>query len=106
MAGGLCEAIRSGQLKPGDRLPTLRNLASELGVSLTTVTAAFKSLAESGWKRGEIGRCTFVAERGRYEAASAPPAVSVLTNPRRLPALTNPECWWSLRTLVVMNPST
>ncbi len=48
IAGALCQAIRSGQLKPGDRLPTLRRVASDLGVSLTTVTAAFKSLGESG----------------------------------------------------------
>src|SRR6266478_7501490 len=79
IANALCQAIRTGQLKPGDRLPTLRRLASELEVSLTTVTAAFKSLAESGWTRGEIGRGTFVAERG-YESASSPPAVSVFTN--------------------------
>src|SRR5712691_13388837 len=69
IATALCQAIRTGQLKPGDRLPTLRRLASELGVSLTTVTAAFKSLAESGWTRGEIGRGTFVVERGGYESA-------------------------------------
>ena len=70
IAGALCQAIRSGQLKPGDRLPTLRRLASDLRVSLTTVTAAFKSLAESGWTRGEIGRGTFVVERELYDSAS------------------------------------
>src|SRR4051812_22480998 len=69
IANAVSQAIRSGQLKPGDRLPTVRALASDLGVSLTTVTAAFKSLAESGWTRGEIGRGTFVSQRGAYEAA-------------------------------------
>ena len=69
IANAVSQAIRSGQLKPGDRLPTVRALASDLGVSLTTVTAAFKSLAENGWTRGEIGRGTFVSERGAYEAA-------------------------------------
>jgi DNA-binding transcriptional MocR family regulator len=71
----VCLAIRSGQLKPGDRLPTVRALASELDVSLTTVTTAFKSLAENGWTRGEIGRGTFVAERGEYEASASSSAV-------------------------------
>ena len=94
IANSLCQAIRTGQLKPGDRLPTLRHLASELGVSLTTVTAAFKSLAESGWTRGEIGRGTFVAERGGYESAAA---VSALTSARRWPAVKNP---WRRRALV------
>src|SRR5258707_11817084 len=74
IAGALGQAIRSGQLKPGDRLPTLRRLASDLRVSLTTVTAAFKSLAESGWTRGEIGRGTFVVERELYDSASGSPA--------------------------------
>ena len=69
IANALCQAIRTGELKPGDRLPTVRQLAADLGVSLTTVTAAFKSLAESGWTRGEIGRGTFVAERGGYESS-------------------------------------
>src|SRR5260370_34574441 len=77
IAGALCQAIRSGQLKPGDRLPTLRRVASDLGVSLTTVTAAFKSRAESGWTRGEIGRGTFVVERESYESASRSPAAPV-----------------------------
>ena len=76
IANAVSQAIRSGQLKPGDRLPTVRALASDLGVSLTTVTAAFKSLAESGWTRGEIGRGTFVSQRGAYEAATSSVSVS------------------------------
>src|SRR5437764_8767658 len=83
IAGALCQAIRSGQLKPGDRLPTLRRLASDLEVSLTTVTAAFKSLAESGWTRGEIGRGTFVLERELHEASSRPAAPPLIAGPRR-----------------------
>ena len=71
IANALSQAIRSGQLKPGDRLPTVRALASDLGVSLTTVTAAFKSLAENGWTRGEIGRGTFVSDKGTHETASS-----------------------------------
>jgi GntR family transcriptional regulator/MocR family aminotransferase len=71
IAKAVCQAIRSGQLKPGDQLPTVRALASDLGVSLTTVTAAFRSLAGNGWTRGEIGRGTFVAERGSYEASAS-----------------------------------
>ena len=87
IAGALCQAIRSGQLKPGDRLPTLRRLASDLRVSLTTVTAAFKSLAESGWTRGEIGRGTFVVEREGPEPACAPASAPLSGGARRLPSL-------------------
>ena len=97
IAGALCQAIRSGQLKPGDRLPTLRRLASDLGVSLTTVTAAFKSLAENGWTRGEIGRGTFVAEREASESASSSLSAPVYAGARLRPNLKSP---WRRRTLV------
>src|SRR4051794_18920317 len=96
IANAVSQAIRSGQIKPGDRLPTVRRLASELGVSLTTVTAAFKSLAETGWTRGEIGRGTFVAERGGYQFATSLPAVSLVTTARRWPGANSP---WRRRAL-------
>jgi DNA-binding transcriptional regulator YhcF (GntR family) len=85
IANALCEAIRSGRLKPGDRLRTARAPGSHPGVSSTNVTAAFKSLAESGWTRGEIGRGTFVAER--HQAASSP---VIAPGPRALPCVNNP----------------
>src|SRR5689334_24333550 len=90
IAGALCKAIRSGQLKPGDRLPTVRRLATDLGVSLTTVTAAFKSLGESGWTRGEIGRGTFVVEREGAEPAAPSGSPSVSGGARRLSSLKTP----------------
>ncbi len=94
IANAVCQAIQSGQLKPGERLPTVRALASDLGVSLTTVTAAFRSLAENGWTRGEIGRGTFVAQRAAYVAAET--SVSV-PGTRVSPRIKNP---WRRRTLV------
>src|ERR1700693_60299 len=80
-----------------ERLPTLRRRASELDVSLTTVTTAFKSLAESGWTRGEIGRGTFVVERELYESASRSPAAPLNAGARRRPGVKSP---WRRRTLV------
>ena len=99
IASAVCQAIRTGELKPGDRLPTVRQLAADLGVSLTTVTAAFKSLAESGWTRGEIGRGTFVAERGGSESLSSHlPAPAFANGPApRWPAVKVP---WRRRALV------
>lgn len=99
IANAVCQAIRAGEVKPGDRLPTVRRLAADLGVSLTTVAAAFKSLAESGWTRGEIGRGTFVAERGGYESASSHLPMSAFPSapPPRWPAVKTP---WRRRALV------
>ena len=43
-----------GQLKPGDRLPTVRQLAVDLGVHHNTVAEAYRQLAAEGWL--ELGR--------------------------------------------------
>jgi len=55
--GGLVE---EGALQPGDRLPTLTQLAERLGASLGTVRHAYDLLAEQGMVRKEAGRGTFV----------------------------------------------
>jgi DNA-binding transcriptional regulator YhcF (GntR family) len=54
IADAFCQAIEIGQLRPNERLPTVRGLASELNVSLKTVAAAYKSLTQQGWTRGGI----------------------------------------------------
>ena len=41
IAEALSADIRSGRLRPGERLPPQRLLAKEIGVDLTTVTRAF-----------------------------------------------------------------
>lgn len=52
--------IVDGRILPGSRLPTVRSLSSQLGVSGATVAAAYKVLGKRGWTRGEVGRGTFV----------------------------------------------
>ncbi len=42
-------AIREGRLSPGQRLPSSRNLASQLAVHRNTVVAAFEELIAQGW---------------------------------------------------------
>ena len=54
------QAIESGQLKHGDRLPTHRNLAYDLGLSVQTVGRAYDELIRRGVIAGEVGRGTFV----------------------------------------------
>ena len=42
------ELVRSGSLAPGDRLPTVRALAAELGLAVNTVARAYRELEASG----------------------------------------------------------
>ena len=44
----LAGLITSGHLLPGDRLPTVRALAADLGLAVNTVARAFKELEASG----------------------------------------------------------
>jgi MOSC domain-containing protein YiiM len=39
IAGAIARQIRQGELSPGDRLPTVRDVAAQLGVSPATVSA-------------------------------------------------------------------
>lgn len=53
-------AIEAGELRAGDRLPTHRNLAFDLGLSVQTVSRAYEELIRGGFVSGEVGRGTFV----------------------------------------------
>ncbi|MDM4762940.1 aminotransferase class I/II-fold pyridoxal phosphate-dependent enzyme [Galbitalea sp. SE-J8] len=57
IAGAISRLITSGELAPGDRLPTVRELASALGVSPATVSHAWRTLASAGLivSRGRSG---------------------------------------------------
>lgn len=54
------DAVRSGELRPGDSLPTHRLLADLLGVNVSTVTRAYREAAKRRLVGGEVGRGTFV----------------------------------------------
>lgn len=67
----LREAILSGQLGEGTRLPTERALAQELGVNRTTVMNAYNELASEGLIEGHVGRGTLV-KRSYYDQEEEP----------------------------------
>ncbi|HDS9667005.1 TPA: PLP-dependent aminotransferase family protein [Klebsiella variicola] len=56
------QAIRSGQLPAGSRLPTHRTLAAGERISLATATRIYRELEEMGLVSGETGRGTFVRD--------------------------------------------
>lgn len=71
IASILDAAIRDGNLALGSRLPTVRSLSTQLGVSASTVVAAYNVLRTRGQISGEVGRGTFVL------APSAAPTAEV-----------------------------
>ncbi|KPV53099.1 hypothetical protein SE17_11600, partial [Kouleothrix aurantiaca] len=61
LAQDIQRRIRSGALPPGARLPTVRELAVQLGVTRLTVHTAYSELQSGGWVEATVGRGTFVA---------------------------------------------
>src|SRR6185312_14444318 len=63
IADTLARDIAQGVLKAGDRLPTHRELAWKLGVTVGTVTRAYSEAERRGLIAGEVGRGTFIRDR-------------------------------------------
>jgi GntR family transcriptional regulator / MocR family aminotransferase len=55
-------AIQTGQLRPGQKIPSTRYLASELKVSRITVLCAFQRLSAEGYIESSAGSGTYVAK--------------------------------------------
>ena len=56
------QQVVSGMLKPGDQLPTVRALATELRVNFNTVARAYRLLDDIGIISTQHGRGTFILE--------------------------------------------
>ncbi|MEU3098052.1 PLP-dependent aminotransferase family protein [Streptomyces sp. NPDC006967] len=83
LTDALREAVRTGRLAPGTRLPSSRSLAGDLGIARNTVADAYADLTAEGWLTARQGSGTRVADR----AVPGPPArpVSARRTPGRLP---------------------
>jgi GntR family transcriptional regulator len=69
LVGQVQQMIANGQLKPGDQLPTVRQLATDLRVNFNTVARAYRLLDEAGLISTQHGRGTYVWEVPGEEAA-------------------------------------
>jgi DNA-binding transcriptional MocR family regulator len=74
LADALAEDAGAGRLPAGTRLPTHRELAERLGVTVGTVTRGYAEATRRGLVSGEVGRGTFV--RASAAAGLAPVAPS------------------------------
>ncbi|MFF9484616.1 PLP-dependent aminotransferase family protein [Streptomyces sp. NPDC014676] len=75
----LREAVRTGRLAPGTRLPSSRSLAADLGIARNTVADAYADLVAEGWLTARQGSGTRVADRAVPTPSARRPS------PRRAP---------------------
>jgi 2-aminoadipate transaminase len=70
------EMIETGSLRRGMRLPASRELAGQLGLNRTTVSAAYSLLESDGLIAGHVGRGSFVTGRALPAEPAAPASFS------------------------------
>ncbi|MEV5316386.1 PLP-dependent aminotransferase family protein [Streptomyces sp. NPDC052687] len=63
LTDALRDAVRTGRLAPGTRLPSSRSLAADLGLARNTVAGAYADLVAEGWLTARQGSGTRVADR-------------------------------------------
>ncbi|MFI1578001.1 TetR/AcrR family transcriptional regulator C-terminal domain-containing protein [Embleya sp. NPDC020630] len=78
IADELRRRIETGELRPGDRVPSTRAITAEWGVAMATATKALTALREAGLVRAVRGVGTVVADhpdapRARVRAIAVPP---------------------------------
>jgi len=57
------QLVATGHLKPGDQLPTVRQLAADLRVNFNTIARAYRSLHDEGVISTQQGRGTYILEQ-------------------------------------------
>jgi DNA-binding transcriptional regulator YhcF (GntR family) len=80
----IIDAVRDGRLAPGTRLPTVRELAGQLGLAVNTVARAYRELETAGVleTRGRFG--TFVSRVDPADTAMATAAQNFVSTARSL----------------------
>ena len=101
IASALHDDVVQGRLNPGTRLPTHRDLAYRLGVTVGTVTRAYAEAERRGLIGGEVGRGTFVRDlrRGGESPAAAPMPERDPASPLLDLSVNAPSVWQDLPAL-------
>ncbi len=81
ISNGLRAELVSGRFSPGEKLPTVRALAIDLGVHHNTVAQAYRQLADEGWL--ELRRHRGATVRERHRPVNRADATDGFTRPLR-----------------------
>ena len=65
---GLRRLVVTGALSPGDKLPSVRSMASSLAINPNTIQRAYEALESEGYLYTVAGKGSFAAEGGRGNA--------------------------------------
>ena len=64
---GLRKLVVSGALSAGEKLPSVRELASQLAINPNTIQRAYRELENEGYIYTLVGKGTFVTEGGKMD---------------------------------------
>ncbi|MFC5747730.1 GntR family transcriptional regulator [Actinomadura rugatobispora] len=62
IADTIAAEIHAGRLRPGQRVPSAREIATDAGVGMRTAEAALRLLRERGLTIAVVGKATYVAD--------------------------------------------
>jgi DNA-binding transcriptional MocR family regulator len=94
LADAIAADVESGRLAPGERLPTQRAMASQLGITPGTVNRGYALAERAGLISAEVGRGTFVlapGDTGIHDASLAREAAGAIELGLNYPAGTDAE---------------
>ncbi|OUO90846.1 GntR family transcriptional regulator [Gordonibacter sp. An230] len=72
--------ITSGHYRTGDKLPTVREMAVDLGINYNTVSKVYQDIERDGYIVSKRGRGTFVHDRYKSAEETADNAVESLAD--------------------------
>lgn len=64
---GLRQLVISGAIRPGDKLPSVRSMASQLAINPNTIQKAYEALEQEGYVYSIPGKGSFAADRSEVE---------------------------------------
>ncbi|OUN19863.1 GntR family transcriptional regulator [Pseudoflavonifractor sp. An85] len=64
---GLRHMVISGAIRPGDKLPSVRSMASQLAINPNTIQKAYEALEQEGYVYSIPGKGSFAADRSDVE---------------------------------------